>query len=108
MNIEILKQLPNGYKCFTTFWSDFYIAELFGKDAIQETFDKVFAEWKSDYRYLTELVIVLNYKIWYFYEGAKKNDVYCKLYNDLWEIADRYACENLKGKELQYFYETTD
>ena len=108
MNIEILKRLPNGYKCFTTFWTDFYIAELFGKDAIQETFDKVFAEWKSDYRYLTELVIVLNYKIWYFYEGAKKNDVYCKLYNDLWEIADRYACENLKGKELQYFYETTD
>ena len=66
MKMEILKELPNGYQCFTTFWSDFYIAELFGKNAIQDTFDRAFEEWKHDYKYLTELVVVLNYKVWYF------------------------------------------
>lgn len=108
IKVEVLKRLPNGYECFTTFWSDFYIAELFGTDAIKDTFKRVFREWKTNYKYLTELVIVLNYKIWYFYDGVKKNDVYSKLYNTLWEIADGYAIENLKGEELRYFYEITD
>ena len=108
MKVEILKELPNGYQCFTTFWSDFYIAELFGKNAIQDTFDRAFEEWKHDYKYLTELVVVLNYKVWYFYDGVKKNDEYCKLYYNLWKKTDSYACDNLKGDELTYFYEITD
>ena len=108
VKVEVLKQLPNGYKCFTTFWSDFYIAELFGTDAIKDTFKRAFNEWKTDYKYLTELVIVLNMKIWYYYNGAKKNDEYAKLYNELWETADSYATEHLEGNELQYFYEVTD
>ena len=36
-------------------------------------------------------------------------DVYKRqLYNSLWEKADLYAVENLKGEELDYFYEVTD
>lgn len=38
----------------------------------------------------------------------KKNDELATLYNSLWEKADAYACENLKGEELSYFYRTTD
>lgn len=108
VQVPVLKQLPNGYTCFTTFWSDFYIAELFGTEAIIDTWERCMDSWKTDYKYLTELVIVLNYKIWYFYEGEKKNDTYAKLYNELWSFTDNYACENLKGDELKYFYETTD
>ena len=95
----------NGYEPKTTFWQDFSIADAFGPDAVQDTFNRAFDEWKTDYIYLTELVLVLNHKIWQHYE---KNEQLAKLYNDLWEKADNYACDHLKGDELTYFYNVTD
>ena len=56
-----------GYKVQTTFWEDFTIADFFGVKAIQDTFDRAFGEWKKDYKYLTELILVLNHKIWQHY-----------------------------------------
>ena len=53
-NIEEL----NGYRPFTTFWMDFDIADKFGVSAIKDTYRRAFAEWRSDYRYLTELVMI--------------------------------------------------
>lgn len=95
----------NDYECITTFWQDFTIADKFGIAAIKDTYKRAFNEWKSNYKYLTELVIVLNHKIWQHYET---NEEVARVYNDLWEEADVYACENLKGEELIYFYDTTD
>lgn len=97
--------LPNGYEMESTFWMDFNIADAFGLEAIEDTFNRAFNEWKNNYIYLTELVIVLNHKIWQHYES---NDAYAELYNELWEKADLYACENLKGEELIHFYSITD
>lgn len=94
-----------GYKPITTFWEDFSIADKFGSKAVEETFDRAFKEWKSDYKFLTELVMVLNHKIWEHYE---KDEKLGRVYNDLWGIADMYATSNLKGKELSYFYRITD
>jgi len=94
-----------GYKQITTFFQDFSIADNFGAKAIRDTYDTVFKEWKNDYKYLTELVMVLNWKIWQWNE---KNEAYAKLYDELWQKADKYACTNLKGEELSYFYRTTD
>ena len=94
-----------GYKPLTTFWSDFSTAEQFGIEAVKGTFKRAFEEWKGDYKFLTELVMVLNHKIWQWYE---KNDELARVYNALWEEADNYGCENLKGEELDYFYETLD
>lgn len=96
----------NGYETITTFYDDFTIADRFGASAIKDTYKRAFAEWKTNYKYLTELVMILNWKIWEHYE--KGNDTYAKIYNDLWQQADLYACENLKGEELDYFYSTTD
>lgn len=93
------------YKPKTTLWSDFTIADHFGLSAISGTFNRAFEEWKGDYIYLTELVMVLNWKIWQWYE---QNDSYAKLYDALWKKADQYAAENLKGDELKYFLETID
>lgn len=98
-----------GYKPITTFWQDFSIAEKFGEASVKDTFKKAFAEWKGNYKYLTELVMVLNHKIFQHYDPEKESQSpLAVLYNDLWEQADRWACENLKGEELDYFYQTLD
>lgn len=93
------------YECKTTFWDDFTIAENFGKNAILDTYKRAFEEWKDDYIYLTELVMVLNHKIWQWYE---RNELVARIYNDLWEKTNEYAWNTLKGDELTYFYRTTD
>ena len=52
----------NGYTVQTTFWEDFTIADLFGLSAIRDTYNRAFKEWNEDYKFLTELVLVLNHK----------------------------------------------
>ena len=50
--------------------------------------------------------MALNWKIWEHHDAG--NSEYAKVYDDLWRKTDRYACENLEGEELSYFYRTTD
>lgn len=99
--------LPNGYEMTTTFWEDFCIADCFGTAGIQGTFDNAFKHWKSDHVFLTELVIVLNLKIWYWYKKCGDCE-FSRLYDKLWKQADAYALDHLKGKELDFFIQTTD
>lgn len=94
-----------GYEEKTTFWSDFSIADRFGVSAIKDTYKRAFSEWKTNHIYLTELVMVLNHKIWQWYQ---KNPEVAKIYNELWEKADKYALNHLKGDELNYFLQTVD
>lgn len=89
----------------TTFWQDFTIADMFGVDGIQDTYNRAFAEWKTDYRYLTDLVIVLNHKCW---QHHGKKQAYSELYAKLFYEAKDYAYENLKDEELDYFFHQTD
>ena len=95
-----------GYEPKTTFWNDFTIADKFGLEAIKDTYHRAFRDWKSNYVYLTELVMVLNHKIWEWHE--KKNEAYSKLYNSLWEEVDGWACENLSGEQADYFFSVLD
>lgn len=95
-----------GYNTITTFWDDFSIADAYGIRAIKNTYERSFNDWKDDYQYLTELVMVLNWKLWYHYENG--NEEYATLYNKLWEEADLYAMDKLHGDELIYFITTTD
>lgn len=97
--------IETDYQPKTTFWMDFSIADKFGIAAIKDTYNRAFKEWKTNHVYLTELVMVLNHKIWQWYE---KNEAIARVYNHLWEEADLYAQENLHGEELKYFYEVTD
>lgn len=98
--------LENGYTFVSTFPMDFGIADAFGKAAVLDTFNRAFNEWKGNHIYLTELVITLNLKIWQHYQNG--NQELAKVYNDLWEKADSFACDNLKGEELSFFYKITD
>ena len=95
----------NGYEVKTTFWSDFSIADRFGITAVRDTFNRAFNEWKHDYIYLTELVMVLNHKIWQHYEH---NTALARVYDELSRNAESYACDNLKGEELAYFIRVLD
>ena len=67
--------------------------------------NRAFKEWKEDYEFLTELVLVLNHKVWQYHE---KRPEFAELYNTLWEQTDQYAMENLKDEELSYFFDVTD
>ena len=94
-----------GYKQFTTFFEDFGIAEHFGKSAVKDTYRSAMQSWKTNYKYLTELVMVLNWKSW---EHANRNPQLSELYADLFYKARDYALDHLKGEELSYFLRTTD
>lgn len=94
-----------GYEPKTTFWQDFCVAEPFGEKAIRDTFKRAFKEWQNDKVYVTELVMVLNWKSWQY---AETNERLARLYQELWGEADEWCCKNLKGEDLDYFYRTTD
>ena len=90
----------------TTFNSDFAIADAFGVKAIKDTFKNAFDSWKGNYKYLTELVMVLNHRCWYWHH--RNNAEFSKLYSDLFYKAQDYAYAHLKGEELDFFFSVTD
>ena len=95
-----------GYKPITSFYRDFSIADKFGKSAILYTYKGIEKNLKSlHYTYITELTMVLNWKIWQHYE---KDDSIARLYNDLWQKMCMYVEENFNEDELKYYYRTTD
>lgn len=95
-----------GYEPKTTFWSDFTIAEtISGIDGIKDTYNRAFNEWQGDYVYLTELVMMLNWKIFEYYET---NPELAKVYDALWRESDAWCMKNLKGEALDYYIKTTD
>ena len=96
-----------GYKPLTTFWDDFSVAENFGRQAILETAERCFKEWKNDYKYLTELIMVLNHKSWYWNE---KNNGLMELYANLYYKYDEKAIKALNNNKtaLDYYFKTLD
>lgn len=77
----------NGYDLITTFWEDFSIADKYGIAGVKDTYKRAFSEWKDDYKFFTELTLVLNHKIWQHY---KSNRELAALYDRLWREADEY------------------
>ena len=103
MGSNIMNEI--GYEPKTTFWEDFSIADKFGKNAVIDTFKRAFIEWSDNAEYLTELVMVLNHKT---FQYDTHNAILADLYSDLWAFTYEYACEHIKGAELDYFYTVTD
>ena len=90
----------------TTFHMDFAIAETCGgANAVRDTYKRAFNGWKDNYKYLTELVMVLNHRCWMWNE---KDNALMELYRDLYYKANDYAIKHLKGAELRFFFEVTD
>ena len=98
-------QQETGYTPITTFYTDFSIADKFGRAAILDTYRKAVEQWKNDYKYMTELAMVLNWKCWRWWEEKR---AYGELYRELFIEQDRYCQESLHGEELEYYNTITD
>lgn len=101
----------------TTFYSDFTIADHFGLNAVKDTYNRAFNEWKSNTEYVTELSMTLNHKIWEHYykeqeetapQKKEYEDKLARLYDKLWREIDYWCIKNLKGNDLNYYYQITD
>lgn len=95
----------NGYETITTFWADLTIADMYGPDAVRDTYKRVNESWRDNYKYYTEFVLCLNHKIWYHYEH---NEELARVYDELWKEADAWVCDNWKGEEAEHYYRVTD
>ena len=106
MKIKDAVEQQIGYRPFETFYETLSIAERygFGLDAIQDIYNRTFDEWKNNYKYLTELVLLLGLKI---SEHYGKNNEYANLYDKLFHQTQEYALEYLQDEELKFFVETT-
>ena len=108
--IEILEQKQSLERQFdfhfeTTFWEEFSIADNYGSEGVIEHYNLVFNQWKDNLRFLTELVLVLNWKIYQWYQV---DDTLGMTYDELWKRTDGYALETLKGDDLHYYLSILD
>ena len=90
----------------STFYADFSVADVFGLKAIEDTYRRSFDGWKSDVKMFTEMVAVLNHKIWEWHENGVEE--YARLYDRLWKDADAYGSEHFEGGDGEYYYMVLD
>lgn len=89
-----------GYKPHANFYIEFSMSEPFGISAIASVYDRLFFKVKDDYICLTELSMVINWKV---YEHYDKKDWMVKLYQSIWDQIDTYCKQNLPDRELEYY-----
>ena len=83
-----------GHTYITNFHEEFDNADHIGTEAILETYNRLFEEWKSNKTYLRELMLVLNHRIGLLYlDLFEKVHKYIKrmYYNETrkdWEIIE--------------------
>ena len=94
-----------NYKFETTFWEEFSISDQYGPDGVVEHYNLVFDQWKDNLKYLTELVLVLNWKIYQWYQV---DDTLGMTYDDLWKRTDSFAMDTLRGEDLHYYLSVLD
>lgn len=101
-----------GYKQQTTFYNDLSIAEfceryMRDKNAVQKTINNCIKSWLSDIKYITELALCLNWKVWRWHESDIR---LAKLYQDAYERLYEKVCKKYKNNEteLSYFFRTLD
>ena len=101
-------KLENGYEFVSTFPMDFSIADKFGVDAIKDTFNRAFEDWKHNIEFLTELAMVVNIWSWFWYDKEGETSEIGALYSKYYYQIYDYACENLSGEDAKYFFNTID
>ena len=102
--IEYWEQI--GYTPCTTFWQDFSIADAFvGVELhpVEDTYKRAMEYAKTDYKYMTELVLVMNHKICQWYQVSPTRSI---LYDRLWRDAEEKFFELFENNEeaVHYYY----
>lgn len=90
----------------TTFWEDFDDADQIGVKAVKDLYRDAFEYAKTNYKFLTELSLVLNYRLWMHYDEG--NQKLAKVYDEKWCKCHDYALRTLKGDEYQFYFNATD
>lgn len=95
-------ELPN-YSCMVnnTFETDFKIGlACNGVGGVRDTYKRAFNEWKDDIRYLTAMVLALNWLGGEYYE--RENTEVAKVFYELQQELDQYIldCEYVGEKEV--------
>lgn len=91
---------------YTTFGMDFSIADMFGVGAIKDTYKRGLNFALSDAKYFAEFVMVLNHKIWEWYE---KDQRIAQVYDILWREADSMIdSKHFSKEDIQYIIRYLD
>lgn len=88
----------NDIELKTTFWNDFSIADQFGLDAVRDTYERTFKEWRENISYAKELVFVLNHKIFQHYE---ENPRLSEFYTKVYEQANEWCLEYFSAERRE-------
>ena len=88
------------------FMNDFAIADMFGEEAIRDTYRRAKAEWKHNADYYGSLVMTLNHRLWFHYDSG--NEDYARIYDELWRDANESIYELFKGEELSQIIQFLD
>ena len=95
------------YKPFTTFFADYSIAEFIEREkGIRDTFKRALSSWKTDIKYMTEMCMVLNHKIWEWHDRGNMD--LARVYDELWRECSEYIETHFEGEDLSYYYRVTD
>jgi len=111
--------IGNPYQRITTFASDFAIAECYGDNSVKDTYRRASASWMGDYKFATELALVLNWYSWFWYDNGEPglSSLYADLYYKCkdafyahWKVkkTDSEQERNRKEEAQSYFFETLD
>lgn len=81
------------------FMQDFRTADLFGANAIEDTFRRAWDEWKENADYFSSMTLTLNHLCWYHHDTG--NDGYCRLYEKLYRKAAGWCYDHFTAKDDQ-------
>ena len=101
-----ITSMQPDYNIVSTFASDFAIADAFGADAVEDTYERSMASFSEDVFMLTEMSLVLNWAIWRYWELHEHE--LSIMYDKLWKKLDNYMMSHFTGDELQFYIKTTD
>lgn len=98
--------IEENTELYTTFGMDFSIADAFGVEAIKDTYKNGLEYALSDAKYFAEFVMVLNHKIWEWYQV---NEEIARVYDTLWRKADNMINDkHFSKEEIRYILNYLD
>ena len=95
------------YRSITDWWNRYSIADSRGSACVKTLYRDTFEQAKKDYKLLTELVMILNHRLWYWHSLNPSNSM-VSLYDMLWQKTHNYAIEELSDDEFSYYSSVTD